>query len=134
MVRMVLRNVGIVEEADKAATIQEWTEGRTTHISELTHQEVNRLVTSYQGENGRSKMIGKILSLAHEMGWHSPSGLRPPPQGEDNSKPKVDMERVNAWCRKYSPEHKDLDKIPTHQLGKVVTIFQKVYMDFLKGL
>lgn len=95
--------------------------GRTSKLSELTYQETNALIKRLQGGGARDRMIGKMLSMAHEMGWEVEGG-------------KVDMDRLNAWCVKYSPQHLPLDKIKDADLPGVVTVFEKVHLSFLKGL
>jgi len=46
----------------------------------------------------------------------------------------VDMDRINAWCEKYTKLHKPIDKLEDNELPNVVTIFEKTYQSFLKGL
>lgn len=95
--------------------------GRTSKISELDYTETNILIKRLQGGSARERMVGKMLSMCHEMGWEVEGG-------------KVDMTRLNAWCKKYSPEHKELDKIKDSDLPAVVTVFEKVYLSFIKGI
>jgi hypothetical protein len=95
--------------------------GRTSKLSELNYTETNSLIKRLQGGASRNRMVGKILSMAHEMGWETDGG-------------KVDMGRINGWMVKYSPKHKKLDQVPDRELPAVVTAFEKVYESFLKGL
>ncbi len=99
----------------------QYTNGRTTHLTDMTHAETNALIDSLIGKSDKDAMVGKILSMAHEMGWELSSG-------------KVDMRRVNAWCEKYTKQKRPLDKIPYEDLPAVVTTFEKVYLSFLKGI
>ncbi|MEQ8547613.1 MAG: hypothetical protein RIC03_06870 [Cyclobacteriaceae bacterium] len=125
LIRTILIRHGLGDTAEKEATILEYTDGRTTHISDMTHSEINKFVTAFQGAGDsekRKRMVGKIVHLAHQMEWHLP--------GTE----KVDFKRIDNWCRRYSPPHVPLDKIKTHELGKVVTIFNKVYLDFLNSI
>jgi uncharacterized protein YqeY len=117
-VRALLSRHGLTEQKDEVA--MEFTEGRTTHLSEMTYAETAALIKALD-ENPRTAQVNKILSMAHEMGWELPGG-------------KVDMGRIDAWCRKYTKQHLPLDNIPDEELPQVVSIFTKVYMSFLKGL
>jgi|GEM_PF-3851803 len=121
MIRAILHAHGLSDTPEKEATVREYTGGRTTHIAEMTHRECNALVTAFQGDTGRQRMVNKLLSLAHDMGWEVEDG-------------KVDMQRINAWCQNYSPAKVPLDKITTHELGRVLTVFERVHQSFMKSI
>ncbi|AEL23868.1 hypothetical protein [Cyclobacterium marinum] len=118
-VRGLLHRQGLTEEKD--AVVLEYTGGRTTHLTEMRYGETNALIKFLAGPSKKDAMTGKILSMAHEMGWELPGG-------------KVDVQRVNAWCMKYTSCKQPLDKIPMNELPKVVTVFERVYMSFMKGI
>jgi hypothetical protein len=118
-VMLLLSQHGLTEQREEIAW--EVSGGRTSKLSELSYTETNTLIKRLQGGSARDRMIGKMLSMAHEMGWEIEGG-------------KVDMLRLNSWCQKYSPEHKPLDRISDSDLPAVVTVFEKVYLSFLKGL
>lgn len=120
-VRGLLAKVGLSDQKDDL--VRGFTNGRTTHLTEMNHAETNALIKALVGGetvSPRDMMIRKILSIAHTMKWQLADG-------------KVDMNRINAWCVKYSKEHKGLDQISNDQLPSVVTQFEKVYSSFLKG-
>jgi hypothetical protein len=106
---------------DKDEAVHHFTGGRTTHLSEMTKVEFMKMVGALKGESPRERMTRKVLSMAHEMGWELHDG-------------RVDMTRVNAWCRKYTKQKKDLDKVSEKDLPALVTVFEKVYVSFLKGI
>lgn len=119
-VRGLLARNGLTDQ--KEDIVMEFTDGRTTHLRDMNYNEINDLINALKGgRTSRDVQINKILSMAHEMKWETADG-------------RVDMSRLNAWCRKYTHQHKSLDQIPDNDLPQVVTIFQKVYMSFLKGL
>lgn len=118
-VMYLLNQHGLTEQREEIAW--EVSGGRTSKLSELSYTETNTLIKRLQGGSARDRMIGKILSMAHEMGWEIEGG-------------KVDMARINAWCQKYSPKHSSLDKISDSDLPAVVTAFEKVHVSFLKSL
>jgi hypothetical protein len=118
-VRGLLHRKGLHDHKD--AIVLEYTAGRTTHLTEMRQPETQALIKSLTGPDKKDAMTGKILSMAHEMGWELPGG-------------KVDMQRINNWCIKYTAHKKPLDQIPEKDLPKVVTVFEKVYMSFMRGV
>ena len=120
-VRGLLRSADLEEEKD--SLVLQYTDGRTTHLTDMNQADTQALIKALGGGvSPRTKMVNKMLSLAHEMGWELPESR------------KVNMERINAWCNKYTKHKCDLDDIPNSELGAVVTNFEKIYEDFLKTL
>lgn len=118
-VRILLANEGISSMENEFAL--EFSNNRTNELALLNHSETQKLIESLNGKSSKDKMQGKIMSMAHEMRWELKSG-------------KVDIERLNAWCEKHTPFHKQFDKLSAKQLPKVVAIFEKVYESYLKAL
>lgn len=106
---------------DKEEAVLSFTDGRTTHLTEMTSGEFSSLINMLQGETPKDRMTKKILSMAHEMGWETPDG-------------KADISRINAWATKYTKHKAGIDKIPEKELAGVVSVFEKVYLSFLKGI
>jgi hypothetical protein len=124
MVRALMAKAGLMEHKEDMAF--DYSNGRTAHLSELTHPETMQLVkylNAYLGLNGNpaDKMRRKILSHAHEMHWELYDG-------------RVDMERVNNWCIRFSGLNKPLDEFKYAELPALVTQFEMVYTAFLKGI
>jgi hypothetical protein len=94
---------------------------RTNVLEDLNHAETKAIIEHLAGKTAKDTMTGKILSMAHEMRWELPDG-------------KIDMKRLNAWCVKYTAAHVPLNKIPTNQLSKVVSVFEKMYKTYLKSI
>lgn len=118
-VRVLLYKEGIsCAENDMAL---QFSNNRTKELKDLTPAETQALIEDLNGKSPKDKMVAKILSMAHEMKWKLPNG-------------KVDMERINNWCIKHTSYHKPLDKLTPTELGKVVSIYQKIYKTFLKSL
>lgn len=121
-VRYLLTKAGLIDQKDEV--VLAITEGRTSHLRDMTQDETQALIKSLgEDENQaiKGRMVRKVLSMAHEMGWETEGG-------------KVNMERVNAWCLKYTSNKKTLDQLSLKELPAVVTAFEKVYLSFLKGL
>lgn len=98
-----------------------YSNGRTLDLAFLTHKETQTLINSLVAPDATSKMKRKILSMAHEMRWETAAG-------------NVDFKKLNAWCVKYTPSHTDFNGIPAKYLPKVVSVFEKMYKEFLKTL
>ena len=123
-----------------------FSDGRTTSSRELYDYEAKAMIAHLKSldpeEKGKQKMIGKILYYAHEMQWTVWS--RKSEVGSlksENRKPitdnrhlVADIDRINAWCEKYSYLKKKLDDYTYSELPKLVSQFQNVYKSFLKTL
>ena len=99
----------------------QFSNGRTDNLEDLTHSETQNLINEFKERTPKDKMKGKILSMAHEMRWELPNG-------------KVDFNRLNAWCKKHTPYHKQFDDLQESELTTVVSIFEKLYKGFLKAV
>lgn len=115
-----------LDKETKELMVLNYSNGRTNTTKELTYAEADLMIRnlnreiSYEGSPG-DKMRNKILSLGHEMYWQK--------KGR-----KIDMDRINGWCVKYGYLHKPLDDYTDNELPELVTQFEKVYKDFLKGI
>lgn len=126
MVSFLLKKYGITDIAGKEAIIIEYTDGRTSDMKDMTHRETVELVNALNaGLNPsklkRDKQVSKILSMAHEMHWELKTG-------------KVDMERLDAFLLTRTPQKKKLCEFTDAELPGLVTLFEKVYISFLKSL
>lgn len=114
---------GVKEKEDKQSVIKEFTNNRTASSREMTKEEAESLISHLLGEKKVDpkcdKLRKKILSVAHEMSWKKYNG-------------KVDMDRINNWCKLYGMYHKNLDLHTYEELVNLVTQFDKVYKDFIK--
>jgi hypothetical protein len=118
----------------KAEMVGGATGGRTESSKELTYTEAADLIKQLQamqpvqqwkpkpGEQQRRK----IIAIAYNMHWEIPN-----PKG---GKPKADMNRINDWCIKFGFGHKKLNDYTVQELPKLVSIFEIVYKQFLKGI
>lgn len=98
-----------------------FSKGRTTNMQDLFYHETQELIGTLVEPSSKSKMQRKILSMAHEMRWELPNG-------------KVDIARLDNWCKKHTPHHKTFNALSEDELPIVVSIFKKMYQDFLKNL
>lgn len=124
MVRVLMTKAGILKQ--KADIADSFSEGRTLHLSDLTHDETVELVAylrklTGQSANPSDKMSRKILSIAHELDWEQIDG-------------RVDMERLNNWLVKSTAQKKPLDKLSHSELTQVVSQIEIVYKKFLKAI
>lgn len=128
-------------KAAKEDIVRGASKGRTSSVKELSFDEAKGLIGSLKlmqpakvvdKTDPCHKMRGKILSMAHELGWRQQDG-----KGnlllDEKGKPKVDYERVNNWCIQYGHAHKRLDKHTAAELTKLVWQFKQAYKDFLKA-
>lgn len=114
-----------LDKDTKEELIYMHSDGRTTHISELSKQEAIQVIKSLTSganipETPASKMRRKILSMAHELHWETRNG-------------KVDLSRVNGWCVQYGGG-KSLDAYTVTELPTLVSQFESMYLKHLKGI
>lgn len=117
--------------------VSTFTNGKKTGLSSLTYFEYNEFTNWMQEKLNSAKgtvskpkkefdvhannMRRKIIALFAQMGYKTPDG-------------KSDMERINAWCIKYSQYHKTLSEYSINQLPQLVTQVEKVYQSFINNL
>jgi hypothetical protein len=118
----------------KAQMVGGATNGRTESSGKLYYNEAADLIKQLQamqpvqqwkpkpGELQRRK----IIAIAYNMHWEIPN-----PKG---GKPIADMKRINDWCIKFGFGHKKLNDYTVQELPKLVSIFEIVYKQFLKGI
>lgn len=123
-IHMLLTQTGLATQ--KANIVFGATGGRSDSSRDLSDAEVRDLISYLRSLPNREadkadKMRKKILSMAHEMGWHILT----------HGKYHIDMIRVNAWMQKFSYLHKPLDFYKYNELPRLVTQFEAVYKTFL---
>lgn len=108
----------------KDLLVSSFTQGRTISRKEMTYHEASLMITFLQNEVAKdqasaNQMRRKIIAKAHNMGWETTPG-------------KVDIERLNAWCRTSSYLKKELNEYTYAELPKLVSQFDNVYKSYLK--
>ena len=127
--RGILHSKGLSDSKDEI--VLELTDGRTSHLSEMTKAEAQLFFDVMLGEaqspapNSEAAKCDnstrKLLSMAHEVKWQSPNG-------------KVDYQRLSNWCKKYSPAHKCYKQQNSKELAETVTSFSKLHIQTLRKL
>lgn len=121
------------EYKDKVA---EFTKDRTDSLSSLSDGEYHELLTWMLKLNAPARqrfipkpgdeMRKKIIAIARQMKWEYKS--------HPAHKPAPDMNRINHWCLKHGKFHKPLNEHTPAELTLLVTIFERVYHDYLTVL
>lgn len=129
----LIKGVCIKNKIESADLAYDYSKGRTQHVSQLYKDEATQLIKWLLNSlkvqvTPKEKMMRKILSLAHELHWELSHASR---HGKSN---KVDMAKLDEWCMRYGQFHKPLDQHNEMELTKLVTQFQYVHKDFLKGV
>ena len=130
-------------KAAKEDIVSEASKGRTTSVGKLLFAEADSLIKALKKDEPMKKevnkadpchkMRGKILSHAHELGWHKKDKNGITIRDPGTQKPKIDFDRVNEWCIKFGYLHKKLDRYTYEELPTLVSQFQKVYKNYLNG-
>lgn len=118
-VHRIIEREGLTFVSDNLAL--EFSGNRTNVLAELNHKETQALINNFIKPSSTQKMKRKILSMAHEIRWVTPEG-------------KIDINKLNNWCKKYTPSHCDFNAISAKDLPIVVSIYEKMYKNVLKQL
>ncbi len=111
----------------KATLVAAFTNGRSESSKDLNDYEAIELIKYLKGQkpgtdDASQKMRRKMISLAHELHWHVPGTG------------KVDMERLNNWCRSPGKYKKELNAHNYTELVSLVSQFKIVHQKFLNKL
>lgn len=117
------------------AIVWDFSGGRTESSRDLENSEmlaiIQALEKGFKELDRCDLMRKKLISMAHEMGWHSVDGIKP--GGE--VKFKADMDKINAWCcGKYGLYGKPLNSHNYTELVNLVTQFTQYHKKFIKSL
>lgn len=149
----MLSNLGLADE--KAALVEAYTSGRTTHSSDMTAAECAALLADLRKAAGApmgtaeqltrprvdnhndmerivtDRMRKKLLGLGYTMGYDAPRNSQ-----QHGLKPQtVNAQNVDAFCRsKHCCVPKGLNDLNKQELAKVITQFEKIGTKFLKEL
>lgn len=121
-IRAALADKGLMEQ--KESLVYQYTNERTTHISEMSQGEALELLAKLnegdKPEDQRAKMIRLCYSLGYQMQL----------VGEDG---KIDKPRFDALIQRLSPQHKDIGSHSYEELKMLCTVFRKYYNEWLKS-
>ena len=79
---------------------------------------------------GKARMVRKMLAIGYQMSYQLAETAE-----ERAMQPwQVNKAHVNRWCLHKGPVRKQLDDMTYNDLVTSVTVFEKVYHDFLKTL
>lgn len=122
--RTIITKLGMSEE-DKEDAVLNTTQGRTKSIREMYPSEAITLINALNGKEDRphesgkkSRMKRQILALCHEMGWEHDNG-------------KVDLDRVNAYCKQRGYLKKEFNDYTEKELPRLVAQFRQMHKNYL---
>lgn len=118
------RQSGMTDD-DIRELIYNATNGRTESSKKMTYSEISNLIDKLNQEYRSSldKMRKKIISYAHKLDW----------QASINGRQVADLERVNNFCIKSTPSHKELNKQSRSELVQTVTVFEAMYRKYIEN-
>lgn len=126
----LLQKAGLTGE--RSHIVYQETNGRTSSTKELTTVEAANMIKWLQKvapidqkKASIDTMKRKLLAQFHQMGWYKADSSGVWVIG-GNGQPRLDYDRINAWCIKYSPAKKSLHLMTYNDLVKVVTIAEKM--------
>ena len=115
---------GIKAKELQREMIASFTYCRTEHTTNMYRSEAIELKDKLKGmaqknDTPEQRMRRKFLHIAHLLGWKQPNG-------------KVDIDRLNAWLRKYGMYHKSLNEMNKRELARTLGQFETFYESTLK--
>lgn len=122
----LLAETGLTSE--KANLVKTYTKGRTASSAAMTFTECDNLLAHLAAskrvpvpdQDGRANQMRRaVLAAAHQMRWQIDGTTR------------VDMARVNKWCREMSYLQKELNAYTYEELPKLVSQINLVLASFL---
>lgn len=103
--------------------------GRTESSKDLLFEEAVLMIRHLEQTDPNypaiEKMRRKVLYYAHQMGWQKASA---------SGKLRVDMQRVDEWCKTYGYLKKPLNNYTYKELPKLLSQIEAVYKSVLKTL
>lgn len=124
IIHMLLSSTGLA--AQKKNLVYGFTDGREESSGEMLDSEAEEMIKYLRQQekalNDKSedanKMRRKILSMCHRLQW-TVNG-------------RVDMVRLENWCKEKSYLKKGLNEYTYQELPKLVSQFKNVYMSVIK--
>lgn len=120
-----MRQLGLGQDKDNI--VAGFSNGRTTHLRELSKEEATECIKwlSEKMHKSGDKMRGKIFYYCHQMGWTKVNA---------SGKVVADGDRFDFWALKFSYLRKKLNQYNYAELPKLVSQFEEVYKSFLKSI
>lgn len=109
-------------QGQKDGLVMSYTNQRTPSVAKMYLHEAIELLGYLNTQTPAFKMKGKIIAMAHELGWHKP-GTK-----------KINMDDLNAWCIKKGMYKKPLDAHSEKELPHLVTQYEAYYKSVLNRL
>lgn len=130
-INTILSKKGLMDQ--KANIIGGATHGRTEHSSELLHDEAHGLLIALNKitttPKPSKKMFGKMVAIAHEMGWITEQTV----VTASGMQKKNNYNDLNNWVLKYGYLKKKLNDYTYAEFPKLLTQFEMgPYKSFLK--
>ncbi|MBS1641565.1 MAG: hypothetical protein JSR11_03720 [Bacteroidetes bacterium] len=127
----LLNKTGLI--AQKEIIVSGFSNGRTTHISNLASVEISELIkylkTQDPDEKKAEQMRRKIIAIARSMGWQQQVV-----DGAGKLILKADMKRIDNWCLNFGYLHKKLNQYLYNELPKLVSQIEMIQKNYLKKL
>ena len=124
IIRTILTKKQISEEL-KEEMVLEATNNRTSSIREMYTREAIGMIKALNGEKDdfeerKNRMRRKVLAIAHELGWEHADG-------------KVDMTRVNEYCKTRGNAKKNFNWYNMKELQTLIIQFKQMRINYLSN-
>ena len=121
-VQAAIHDGGLKEH--KASLVLQYTDNRTTHVSEMTKKEAQALLAKLnegktKPEDKRKKMIRLCYSLGYQCGLLDDNG-------------ELDKKRLFGLIKRLSPYEKGLFEHDFEEMKILCSVFKKYHLDYSK--
>lgn len=120
-------------DIEKEDVVSSFSNGRTTHVSELTYAEADELINYLQQHtvsDRADKLRKMVLCQFHHLKWYitDKSGLIIPKDG----RPQLDYQRIEKFLVEKSPAKKTLNEQSIAELEKTAYQLKQIVYNTLK--
>lgn len=112
----LLGNNGLREV--KEDLVLQHSDGRTTHVSDMTQSEFEGLVKVLQSSDPTRTMRRKLFAIAYSLGWIPPNG--------DEQDRKMNTAKLNAFFKAKGAVKKEIGKMNRGELAKSITQLEMI--------
>ena len=111
----LIQNNGLREH--KEDMVLQYTDGRTSHVSDMTQEEFTALIKVLKESDPADRMRKKIWAIAYDLKWIYPG---------DATEMKMNAAKLNAFFRTRGVVKKELFKMSKVELTKAVSQMENI--------
>lgn len=112
----LISNNGLREMKDDL--VLQYSEGRTSHVSELSQSEFQALIKTLQSSDPTVRMRRKLFAIAYSLGWLV--------KDADEAERKVNTAALNLFFKHKGVVKKEVGKMNRAELARAISQLEKI--------